>query len=441
MPDAEAVSLVDDARLTRIRRRTVWVLSLGQILGGLAFGATVSLGAVLASDISGDDALSGLATASVTLGAALAAIPLAALARRSGRRPSLATGMLGALAGVVIAVVAVGIRSFPLLIVGFVLIGGGQAANLQSRFAAADLATDASRARDLSIVVWATTVGAVLGPNLVGPGQALGDALHMPSLTGPYVFTVVAQVLAVALYLIALRPDPLRLAARIAAHASAARAVIARADRPVAARYAILAIAGAHGVMVSVMAMTPIHLIHEGATLTIVGLTISLHVAGMYGLSPVFGILADRAGRVPTILIGQALLAASLLTAALGQNSAGAVTVALVLLGLGWSATTVSGAALLTEATSEQRRTRRQGRNDLTMNLVGAVGAIGAGVVLGWIGYGGLALCALVIVGVVTALAPLGRDGGDRRRRPEHPVPAGDAATGDAATLHDGLAG
>ena len=185
--------------------------------------------------------------------------------------------------------------------------------------------------------------------------------------------------------------------------------MIARADRPVAARYAIVAVAGAHGVMVSVMAMTPIHLIHEGATLEIVGLTISLHVLGMYALSPVFGILADRAGRVPTILIGQLLLAAALLTAALGQDSQAAVTVALVLLGLGWSASTVAGSALLTEASSEDRRTKRQGRNDLTMNLVGSIGAILAGLVLTLIGYGGLALCALAIVGVVTALAPLGR--------------------------------
>lgn len=412
MPEAALLrgDALDPERLAAIRRRTIWVLSLGQVLGGLAYGATVSLGAVLAGQISGSDSSSGLATAAVTLGAAVSAIPLATLARRSGRRPALATGMVTALGGVVVVVLAVGIRFFPLLIVGFLLIGGGQAANLQSRFAAADLATDRSRARDLSVVVWATTIGAVLGPNLVGPGEALGDALGMPPLTGPYVFTVVAQLLGIALYLAALRPDPLRLAQRITADvAQAARTVIARADRPVAARYAIVAVAGAHGVMVSVMAMTPIHLIHEGATLEIVGLTISLHVLGMYALSPVFGILADRAGRVPTILIGQLLLAAALLTAALGQDSQAAVTVALVLLGLGWSASTVAGAALLTEASSEDRRTKRQGRNDLTMNLVGSIGAILAGLVLTLIGYGGLALCALAIVGVVTALAPLGR--------------------------------
>lgn len=399
-----------DAALARLRRRTVGVLASGQILGGIAFGATISLGAVLAADISGDEAFSGLATALVTLGTAALAVPLAALARRRGRRIALAGGMLIALVGVAVVILAAGVRVVPLLLAGFALIGAGQAANLQSRFAAVDLATAATRGRDLSLVVWATTIGAVLGPNLVGPGEALGDALGMPPLTGPYVFTVVAQILAVALYLAALRPDPLLVATRIAGSAATgAAAGIARADRPRAAAYAIVAVAGAHGVMVAVMAMTPVHLLHHGADLEIIGLTISLHIAGMYALAPVFGVLADRLGRIPTILLGQALLTAALLTAAVGQESGAAVTVALVLLGLGWSASTVAGSTLLTESSAESLRTRRQGRSDLAMSLVGGLGAIGAGFVLGAIGYGGLALVALIVVAAVTVLAPHAR--------------------------------
>src|SRR6478609_6965962 len=200
--------------LAAVQRRTVWVLSIGQVLGGIAFGATLSLGAVLAADVSGDDSFSGLAAASVTPGTALIAVPLAAFARRFGRRFSLALGMAIALIGVALVVTAVGIGSFPLLLAAFLLIGGGQAANLQSRFAAADLATDTSRGRDLSIVVWATTIGAVLGPNLTGPGEALGDALGMPPLTGPYVFTILGQTLGILLYVTALRPDPLLTAQR-----------------------------------------------------------------------------------------------------------------------------------------------------------------------------------------------------------------------------------
>lgn len=416
MSDASSLT---PAAVAGVQRRTVWVLSLGQVLGGLAFGATVSLGAILAAQLSGDDAFSGLAAAGVTLGTAILAVPLATLASRWGRRLALTVGMAIALLGVALVVIAVAIGSFALLLVAFGLIGSGQAANLQTRFAAADLATDSTRGRDLSVVVWATTIGAVLGPNLLGPGEALGELFGMPDLTGPYLFTIAAQGLAIVLYLIALRPDPLLLAQRVVSAAGTSGAAIARADRPAAARFAIFAIAAAHGVMVSVMAMTPVHLLHHGETLSIIGLTISLHIAGMYALSPVFGILADRVGRVRTVLLGQVLLAAALLTASFGQASTTAVTIGLVLLGLGWSAATVAGSTLLTEASSEALRTRRQGRSDLLMSLVGAAGAILAGVILGWIGYGGLALVAGAAVIAVVVLSPFGRTAVSPKAEPE----------------------
>lgn len=409
MPERSAFPLTDASR-EAVRRRALLVLSLGQVLGGIGFGSTISLGAVITERITGDEALAGLPTAAVTLGAALLAVPLASFASRAGRRPALTLGMALALAGVGLVVVGTALGAFPILLVAFALIGAGQAANLQSRFAAADLATDRTRGRDLSVVVWATTFGAVLGPNLVGPGEHLGDALGMPPLTGPYVFTAVAQVLAIALYLAALRPDPLLVARDSAAtQAPGPAADSAPADRPTTARYAVVAIAGSHGVMVSVMAMTPLHLVHHGADLSVVGLTISLHIAGMYALSPVFGLVADRLGRVPTILLGQLLLAAALVVAAWGAESAPAVTVSLILLGLGWSAATVAGSALLTEASSPRHRTARQGRSDAVMNVVGAAGAAAAGGVLGIIGYPGLAASALAIVALVSLGALFGR--------------------------------
>ncbi|MFC4139164.1 MULTISPECIES: MFS transporter [unclassified Microbacterium] len=406
--------------LERIQRRTVGVLALGQVLGGIAFGATVSLGALLAADLSGDDALSGLATASVTLGAAAAAIPLARFASRRGRRLSLTVGNLLALVGVGIVITAASIRSFPVLLVGVILIGMGNAGNLQSRFAATDLASAQHRGRDLSIVVWSTTIGGVAGPFLLTPGEVIGQALGMPHLTGSYVFSLIAQALALALYLIALRPDPLLLALRIARDEGRGAVLGASVDRPVAARYAIFAVAGSHAVMASVMAMTPIHLSHmahgmhgmattETDVTTLVGLTIGLHVAGMYGLSPVFGILSDRWGRVRVVLLGQALLTASLLTAIFaGENPVG-VMAALILLGLGWSAATVAGAALLTESSTTLQRPRRQGISDSLMSLTAAVGAALAGLVLTNFGYGGLGAAALVIVIAITALSPLAR--------------------------------
>ena len=414
------MTLLTAAEQAVVQRRTVLILSFGQVLGGIAFGATVSLGALLAADISGDDALSGLATAAVTLGAALCAIPLARLASRVGRRRALTLGNLFALAGIAIVILAAALRIFPLLLVGILLIGAGNAGNLQSRFAATDLAAPQHRGRDLSIVVWATTIGGVAGPLLLGPGEIVGQAIGMPPQTGSYLFSLVAQSAAFVLYVVALRPDPLLSAQRLTMDAAATASAAQIVDRPKVARYAMFAVAGSHVVMASVMAMTPIHLSHmahasHGGHATtadvslLVGVTIALHVAGMYALSPVFGILADRWGRLRVVLVGQALLAASLLFAIFANDQAWGVMTALILLGLGWSAATVAGAALLTEASAPELRTRRQGRSDSLMSLSAAAGAVLAGIVLSNFQYAGLGIAAFALVIAITALAPLGR--------------------------------
>jgi MFS family permease len=407
------------AEQAAVQRRTVLVLSIGQVLGGTAFGATVSLGALLAADISGSDALSGLATASVTLGAALCAIPLARLAARLGRRRALTLGNLFALLGIAVVILAASLRLFPLLLIGILMIGAGNAGNLQSRFAATDLAAPAHRGRDLSVVVWATTVGGVAGPLLLGPGEVVGQAIGMPPQTGSYAFSFAAQAAALVLYLVALRPDPLLAAQRLAT-AAAATTAVPFVDRPRVARYAMFAVAGSHVVMASVMAMTPVHLSHmahgaHGMEATpadvsqLVGVTIALHVAGMYALSPVFGVLADRWGRLRVVLLGQALSAASLGFAIFTNDQAWGVMTALILLGLGWSAATVAGAALLTEASAPELRTRRQGRSDSLMSLSAAAGAVLAGVILSNFQYAGLGIAAFVLVLAIVALAPLGR--------------------------------
>ena len=358
------------------------------------------MGAILAGRLSGSDAWSGMAASVATLGAALAAIPLARLAARYGRRVSLTTGALIASSGAVVTITAVIQAWFPLLLAGLMLIGVATAVNLQSRFAATDLAAPATRGRDLSVVVWATTVGAVSGPNLLVPGEALGRYLGLPELAGPFVFSLIAQLLAAVVYIVALKPYPLKLAGELSSGTLKAGVggIAPVVDNPVMAKTAITATALSHATMVSVMAMTPVHLVNHGASLAIVGFTISLHIAGMYALSPVFGMIADKFGRISTILLGQAILALSLAFTGFGAENEIAVVVGLVLLGLGWSASTVAGSTLLTESTSIDKRASRQGVSDLLMSGSGAVGGALAGVALALMGYSGLYFAALALV-------------------------------------------
>lgn len=384
-----------------VQGRTVGVLVAGQILAGLGQGATLSIGAVLAVAVSGSEAWAGAGATLTTLGSAAAAIPLARLAVKRGRRPALALGALVAAGGSVVSVAAAAIHLFPLLLLGFAMLGVGSAVGLQARFAATDAAEPARRGRDLSIVVWSTTIGAIVGPNLFGPGAVIGAALGLPELTGSFVIAIVAQLLAATTYLVLLRPDPLVIAQnRPVLPAPVADAGIVRARSTLV--FAIVALGLSHATMVSVMSMTPVHLTGHGASLVIVGFTISLHVAGMFGLSPLFGWASDRLGRIQVLLMGQLLFAVAIFVTALGEDSNALVAVGLVLLGLGWSASTVSASALISDLVTGAERVRIQGRSDLVMNISGAVGGAAAGPVLAVIGYAGLTwVVGILVLGVI----------------------------------------
>lgn len=398
----------------------VGVLALATILGGLGVGASLSAGALLIADITGNPALSGFGSTMNAVGAAIAGMPLARLAARRGRRVALATGNAIAVLGAVLVVVASAERWSVLLFVGLAVLGIAVAVQLQSRFAAADLALPENRARDLSLVVWSITIGAVTGPNLIGPGERLGEALGLPGLAGIFFFTIAAQIAAGLVVWIGLRPDPLLEARRLAALESetpAPSAVADAAERPAlledakrrASRssqfLAIALIAIAHAVMVGLMAMTPLHLTHHGGSITLVGLTISLHIAGMYALSPVFGALTSKLGPIPVVLGGFGVLGIASLGTGFGGESVPIIQTALILLGIGWCMVTVAGAVLVTDLTPSADRPARQGQSDTAMNAAGALFGAASGALFAAGGFPLVSIVAGVFIVLGAALA------------------------------------
>lgn len=395
------------------QRHTVRTLIAAQIVGGIGIGSALSVGALLALDLSGSQSWSGLATTMITLGAAVCALPLARMAAHRGRRVSLSTGWSIAAFGGLVVIVAATVRLFPLMLLGMILFGSGSATNLQSRFTATDLADPGKRARDLSMVVWATTVGSVLGPNLNEPGALVARLIGIPDLVGAFAISTASFVLAGLLQWWRLRPDPLLTARQVRDAATGGgtsgppplRAAFDAIRRSPVAVLAVVTVAISHAIMVSVMAMTPIHMKGHGATLTIVGLTISVHIAGMYALSPLVGWLSDRLGRITVILTGQVIMVIAVTLAGTAGMSDTQVAIGMTLIGLGWSCGTVAGAALLAEAVDPADRPGAQGFSDLLMNVMGAVGGGLAGVVLGTAGYGGLNVVAGALVVPVVFLA------------------------------------
>ena len=402
---------MNNAQLVALQKKTIRTLTMGQVLSGFGLGSTLSIGALLAADLSGSESWSGSAATFSTLGAAFSAIPLARLAFARGRRVALAFGATIAITGATLVITAASVRIFPLLLVALFLMGAGSAVGLQARFAATDLPDKGKAGRDLSLVVWATTFGAVIGPNLFGPGEVIGDALGLPTMTGPFVITIAAQLAASLVFFFGLRPDPLKTAQALAKETTGPRPKVslktafATLKAYPKAAYAIASISLGHMVMVAVMSMTPVHMKHDGATLAIVGFVISIHIAGMYAFSPVFGWLADKIGQIQTVLIGQGIYIASLFISATAGHDHNQITLGLFLLGLGWSATTVSGSALLTSTLPPEQKTNVQGLSDSSMQLSGAFGGAIAGTVLAAIAFEGLNYATLIPVAIVLFLS------------------------------------
>ena len=393
-------------RPAEVQRTTLRVLVLSNVLGGVAVASGFAVAGLLAENISGSTSMAGLVATSTTLGAAILAVPLARLARSRGRRVSLTVGYLIATTGALLSIVAAQVDSMALLLFAGCLFGSGSASNLQSRYAATDAADPEHIARSLSLVVWATTIGVVVGPNLTGIGGSVGATLGILALAGPYVFSVAAFGISLATVWVGLRRVH-----RLTPRAPVERQPLVPTFRRVLtiphARLGLLSIAVAHAVMVGVMSMTAVHLRHHGASLTIVGFVISGHVAGMYALSPVMGWLADRLGRIPTIGIGLAVLASAMTVAALAPDDAHAMTAtALALLGLGWSACLVAGSTLLSRSVPEDIRTSAQGLSDLTMGVFASLSGTASGPVLAHLGFHWLAvLCGMLLIPVALLAA------------------------------------
>ena len=389
-----------------LQEKTVKVLATAQVLNGVGVAGTVAAGSLLVASITNSETLAGLAQTSSVLGAAALALPLARLTSRGGRRLALSVGLIAGVIGSLLAIFGGSRENIYLMLTGTFLVGAASAAGYQARFAAIDLATDEKRAKQLSFVVWGSTIGAVSGPNLMEPSGNLAESLGLPRLTGPYLISAVTLALAVLVIQLFLRPDPYLTAAKDSGAANLPRVKTKVALKHIRsnarASFAIASIAIGHIAMVAVMVMTPVHMAHVDVSLTIIGLVISVHVLGMYAFSPLVGALTDRLGRLRVIQIGAAILLSSALISGFARaDDAITLGIGLFLLGLGWSCTLIAGSALLTESVSPEFKSASQGASDLVMNLSGASGGAIAGVVIATLSYGWLCLLSAIPVALL----------------------------------------
>ena len=384
---------------------------MSQIAGSAALAAAVTVGAFVIQDILGQTtAWGGVASATVTMGTAFMSQMLARLMNVRGRRNGLQAGYLFAIFGGFIAGYGAETKTLWIFLFGLFVFGNGQASNLLSRYAAADLATTDQRGRAMSRILFASTFGAVFGPLLIKPAEQAGmQWFGWGQYTGPWIFAGVFFLTSLINTTLRLRPDPLEVAGRLNRQADvdaptnlfsdAFKAIQASGD----AKIAVIAIVISQMAMVAVMTMTPVHLrLHDHETVS--AYIISLHIAGMYAFSPLVGRFADRRGRLTTIQVGALILMGATVLSSLSGDSPILLFPALWLLGVGWSLGLIGGSSLLVDSIDQQIRVRVQGAADLMMSFCGGLAGFSSGFIRKAVGYHVLSNIGTLLAGVLLVI-------------------------------------
>jgi len=407
------VPLVVDpiAEHSLLQRRTLVTLRLAQVPGQAAVAGVVAVGALLAKDLlHGQDRFAGSGGAAFTLGSAFLAVPLSAFMRRNGRRPGLKFAFgLGAV-GAVIAGIGGQLRSFPLFLLGMLCFGGAQAATLQGRYVAADLARESDRAQAIASVVVVGTLGAVFGPVLTPWEKRAGQAVGLDQFIGPFFFAALLLLVAMAVIARRLHPDPLAVNGELDPHAERVRplrqvrisAAVIRSNR--LATLGLVAMVVSQTTMVAVMTMTPSHMKDHGQA-DLSAYVIALHIAGMYAFAPFVGRFVGRVGQVPAVMVGSVVLGAGTVVSVVAGYVPSLIFVGLFLLGVGWNIGLIAGSSMLTGAVPGNARVEVQGTADLTMSFCGGMAAFASGFVKQAWGFHMLANAATLLAGLLLVVA------------------------------------
>jgi len=386
------------------RTRAVAAIFAGAGLSTTGYLMSYTVNSLIADALHVDPSLVGVPGATTVLGTAIGATLLIRFRGPGGSRRAMLTGYLIAAAGAVLAAIAIGRHAFWPFVAMTLVVGIGYGANRIARYSAAALYPAERRGTVIGWIVWAATIGAVIGPSLLDLARRAAEAMGLDGLIGPYLAAAATMVLSAAIVATMpvvgadeASPAPAAAdAARLTARGSVL-ALLTTGD----AWLGLTAMLAGQIAMVLVMTMTPLHMHHHGASLPAIGLVISAHTFGMYGFAPITGRLADRWGPRRVIAGGTLLLVAACAIAGLFQGHPAAVLAALALLGIGWNADYVAGSASLTRGVQSAALTRLQGFADALVWTTSAFSGLAAGVLLDRVGFAGLSAA-----GAVVATAP-----------------------------------
>ena len=384
--------------------RDIFLLACCQALLLTNAAGLISMNALVGYSLVDVKTIATLGATTYVLGSALATMPMSLWMGRVGRRRGFMAGALINVGGCAIAVAALSLKSFALYCVATAVIGIYNAIGLQYRFAAAEVAAPADRARAISLVLAGGIVGGFLGPAITRWGR---DLFAAPFL-GSFLMLAGVALVALAVQSQVHVPKP-----HAAGHADGGRPLRRIVRQPVFVVAALSAVVG-YGLMNLLMTATPLAMDFCGLPYAQAAFVISWHVVGMYAPGFVTGSLIDRFGVLNVILAGAAVMAAGALVALTG-NALPHFLAALVLIGVGWNFMYTGGTALLTESYTPAEKARTQGANDFIMFSTMAVSSFSSGAMVSTTGWEAMNWTALPVLAAVSgAVVWYAR----RRRRP-----------------------
>ena len=380
---------------TQTQYRLAGIIFLAQSLFSASFIAAFTLTPIISVYLSGSQSQAGVPNTIVLVGRALLAYPFGLLMDRLGRRVALASGYLGFVVGGLLSVVAITTQSYLLFMIAAFFIGMSRTAGDQSRFVVAEVFPLGRRATVIGAIVFAGTVGSVLGPNIVPLSRRSIQAMGLPADSGPFLFAAVMMAVATLITFVFLRPDPLEVGEQIAAEEAAenpdsiesagkARPWQEIFSQPMV-QLAVLAMTLGYFVMTLVMVITSVHM-KEGLSLPFnddqmaaaVARVIMFHTLGMFGISIFSGFLIDMVGRLNMILAGAVILALSTVISAIATNVV-LLALGLFLLGLGWNFAFVAGSSLLSNSLAQTERGQMQGISETFVSVAAGAASLSVG--------------------------------------------------------------
>lgn len=376
---------------------------VGNALSATAFIGVVTVSSLIAEQVTGSTSLSGFPNTMGTIGTAAGAAILSALSFRIGRRPAYAIGFAIAAVGASLVALSVVFDGLLLLLVAMAVLGFGRSVAQLSRFAAGDLREPDRRASAISFIVWAATIGAVMGPMLIGPTSDIARDAGLDPLMGPVILGAVGFAIASTLIATALRPEPLTLTIAPKGEHPGEASPIGEILALPTVRLAIIALVTSQLVMVLVMTMTPLHIRANDGSLGTIGIVMMAHTIGMFAIAPITGRLVDRYGPRRLISVGVVvLIVAALVAASASTADTPRLVVGLFLLGIGWNFGFVAGSTELQIGLPIADRLKIQGTADAIAWTSGGFGAAISGIIVANSSYS-----VLGVIGAAFALATL----------------------------------